>query len=41
MTGFPENFLIDPQGNVALIRRGPVDESYLQQAVEPLIRPRS
>jgi cytochrome c biogenesis protein CcmG, thiol:disulfide interchange protein DsbE len=41
MTGFPENFLIDPQGHVALIRRGPVDESYLQQAVEPLIRARS
>ena len=41
MTGFPENFLIDPQGKVALIRRGPVGESYLQQAVEPLIRPRS
>ena len=26
MTGFPESFLIDPQGHVALIRRGPVDE---------------
>ena len=41
MTGFPENFLVDPRGHIALIRRGPVDESYLQQAVEPLIRAQS
>ena len=41
MTGFPENFLIDPQGHIALIRRGPVDTSYLDQAVLPLIRSRS
>jgi cytochrome c biogenesis protein CcmG/thiol:disulfide interchange protein DsbE len=41
MTGFPENFLIDPQGHIALIRRGPVDTSYLDQAVKPLIQPRS
>lgn len=38
MTGFPESFLVDPQGRLALIRRGPVDESYLSQVVEPLIR---
>ena len=38
MTGFPENFLVDPKGHVALIRRGPVDTSYLDQTVEPLIR---
>jgi hypothetical protein len=37
MTGFPESFLIDPRGKIALIRRGPVSESYLQQAVVPLI----
>ena len=24
MTGFPESFLVDPEGNVALVRRGPV-----------------
>jgi cytochrome c biogenesis protein CcmG, thiol:disulfide interchange protein DsbE len=41
MTGFPENFLINPQGHIALIRRGPVDSAYLDQMVEPLIRPRS
>jgi cytochrome c biogenesis protein CcmG, thiol:disulfide interchange protein DsbE len=37
MTGFPESFLIDPQGDVALIRRGAVDENYLAQQVAPLI----
>lgn len=38
MTGFPENFLINPQGNIALIQRGPVDESVLNERVAPLIR---
>jgi cytochrome c biogenesis protein CcmG, thiol:disulfide interchange protein DsbE len=37
MTGFPESFLVDPDGKVALIRRGPVDERYLDQMVAPLI----
>lgn len=37
MTGFPETFLVDPDGDIALIRRGPVDESYLDQNVTPLI----
>jgi cytochrome c biogenesis protein CcmG/thiol:disulfide interchange protein DsbE len=41
MTGFPENFLINPQGEIALIRRGPIDQSYLEETVEPLIRSRS
>jgi cytochrome c biogenesis protein CcmG, thiol:disulfide interchange protein DsbE len=41
MTGFPENFLVDPEGHIALIRRGPIDSSYLDQAVAPLIRSRS
>ena len=43
MTGFPENFLVDPQGHIALIRRGPVDERYLKQspAADPPRRRRS
>jgi cytochrome c biogenesis protein CcmG/thiol:disulfide interchange protein DsbE len=41
MTGFPESFLIDPRGKIALIRRGPVSEPYLDQAVVPLIRRQS
>jgi cytochrome c biogenesis protein CcmG, thiol:disulfide interchange protein DsbE len=41
MTGFPESFLIDPGGKLALIRRGPVDARYLDEAVAPLIQQRS
>ena len=37
-TGLPESYLIDPRGDLALIRRGPVDEEYLDRFVEPLIR---
>jgi cytochrome c biogenesis protein CcmG, thiol:disulfide interchange protein DsbE len=37
-TGLPESYLIDPDGDLALIRRGPVDEEYLDRFVEPVIR---
>jgi cytochrome c biogenesis protein CcmG/thiol:disulfide interchange protein DsbE len=37
MTGLPENFLVDPQGKVRLIQRGPVDAAILRQQVQPLI----
>jgi cytochrome c biogenesis protein CcmG, thiol:disulfide interchange protein DsbE len=36
-TGVPENFLVDPRGRLALIQRGPVDEQFLREYVEPLI----
>jgi cytochrome c biogenesis protein CcmG/thiol:disulfide interchange protein DsbE len=36
-TGVPENFLVDPQGRLALIWRGPVDQSFLEQQVVPII----
>jgi cytochrome c biogenesis protein CcmG/thiol:disulfide interchange protein DsbE len=39
MTGFPESFLVNPAGKLALIRRGPVDADYLAKAVTPLIEP--
>jgi cytochrome c biogenesis protein CcmG/thiol:disulfide interchange protein DsbE len=38
MTGFPESFLVDPAGKLAVIRRGPVDERYLAEQVAPLIK---
>jgi hypothetical protein len=38
MSGFPENFLVDPQGKLALIRRGPVTAAYLRSDVEPFLR---
>lgn len=37
MTGFPESFLVDPEGNVALLRPGPVTTRYLNETVAPLI----
>ena len=33
----PETFLVDPDGNLALIQRGTVDEEFLDQQVLPLI----
>lgn len=33
----PETFLVDPDGNLALIRRGAVDREYLEANVTPLI----
>jgi cytochrome c biogenesis protein CcmG/thiol:disulfide interchange protein DsbE len=36
-TGVPENFLVDPQGRLALIRRGPVDEEFLEGEVVPIV----
>jgi cytochrome c biogenesis protein CcmG/thiol:disulfide interchange protein DsbE len=40
MTGFPESFLVDPEGRLALIRRGPVDEEILREQALPLIEGR-
>jgi cytochrome c biogenesis protein CcmG/thiol:disulfide interchange protein DsbE len=40
-TGVPENFLVDPRGRLALIQRGPVDDRFLAEQVEPLIKGRS
>ncbi len=40
-TGVPENFLVDPQGRVQLLLRGPVDDEYLDREVAPLLGGRS
>jgi cytochrome c biogenesis protein CcmG, thiol:disulfide interchange protein DsbE len=37
MTGFPESFLIDPQGRFAAIRHGVVDEQVLNQVFAPAL----
>jgi cytochrome c biogenesis protein CcmG/thiol:disulfide interchange protein DsbE len=37
MTGFPESFLIDPSGRIAVIRRGPVDDRFLEEEIRPLV----
>ncbi|HET8861919.1 MAG TPA: TlpA disulfide reductase family protein [Solirubrobacterales bacterium] len=39
-TGVPENFLVDPRGRLALIRRGPVDQELLDQNVVPIVEGR-
>lgn len=39
-TGVPENFLVDPHGRLALIWRGPVDDSFLRERVVPAIEGR-
>jgi cytochrome c biogenesis protein CcmG, thiol:disulfide interchange protein DsbE len=36
-TGVPESFLVDPEGKLLLIRRGVVDDTYLDRFVTPLI----
>jgi cytochrome c biogenesis protein CcmG, thiol:disulfide interchange protein DsbE len=35
--GVPENFLIDPEGDVALVQAGPVTEDFLDTQVAPMI----
>jgi cytochrome c biogenesis protein CcmG/thiol:disulfide interchange protein DsbE len=40
MTGFPESFLVNPEGRLALIHRGPLTEAYLRDEVAPLIAAR-
>jgi cytochrome c biogenesis protein CcmG/thiol:disulfide interchange protein DsbE len=35
--GVPENFLVDPEGDVALVQAGPVTEEFLAAEVAPLI----
>ncbi len=36
-TGVPENYLVDPQGKVRRLVRGPVSEAYLEDEVAPLL----
>ena len=37
MTGFPENFLVDPRGDIALVRPGPVTTDFLNASVKPFL----
>ncbi len=36
-TGVPENFLVDPQGKLRLLNKGPVTAAYLRRYVAPLL----
>jgi len=35
--GYPETFVIDRQGRIAAVQRGPVDETFMKTNVEPLL----
>jgi cytochrome c biogenesis protein CcmG, thiol:disulfide interchange protein DsbE len=39
--GLPETFVIDRQGRVAAVRRGPVDEEFMREQVVPLLKERA
>ena len=34
---YPETFVIDRQGRIAAVQRGPVDEDFMRSKVEPLL----
>jgi cytochrome c biogenesis protein CcmG/thiol:disulfide interchange protein DsbE len=34
---YPETFVIDREGRIAAVRRGPVDEDFMRTEVEPLL----
>jgi cytochrome c biogenesis protein CcmG, thiol:disulfide interchange protein DsbE len=35
--GYPETFVIDRQGRIAAVQRGPVDDDFMKANVEPLL----
>ncbi len=39
--GLPETFVIDRQGRVAAVQRGPVDDEFMREQVVPLLRERA
>jgi cytochrome c biogenesis protein CcmG, thiol:disulfide interchange protein DsbE len=39
--GFPETFVIDREGRIAAIQRGPVTAEFMRERVAPLLRGRS
>jgi cytochrome c biogenesis protein CcmG, thiol:disulfide interchange protein DsbE len=41
VSGYPETFLIDREGRIAALRRGPVSQEWLDQHLEPLLRERA
>ena len=38
VTGYPETLIVDRDGRIAALQRGPVDEAFLRRAVIPLLR---
>jgi cytochrome c biogenesis protein CcmG/thiol:disulfide interchange protein DsbE len=38
VVGYPETFVIDREGRIVAIRRGPVDDAFMRSEVAPLLR---
>lgn len=38
VTGVPETFLVDAQGRIRLIQRGPIDDTALEQKIRPMLK---
>jgi len=41
VTGYPETFVVDPEGRIVALKRGPVDDAFLRKHVLPLVEGRS
>jgi cytochrome c biogenesis protein CcmG/thiol:disulfide interchange protein DsbE len=39
--GYPETLIIDRRGRIAAVTRGPVDDLFMREQVEPLLRERA
>jgi peroxiredoxin len=37
VVAYPETFVIDAEGRIAAVRRGPVDEAFMRTEVAPLL----
>jgi cytochrome c biogenesis protein CcmG, thiol:disulfide interchange protein DsbE len=38
IVAYPETFVVDRAGRIAAVRRGPVDEQFMRERVQPLLR---
>jgi cytochrome c biogenesis protein CcmG/thiol:disulfide interchange protein DsbE len=38
VSGYPETLVLDRQGRIAAARRGPVDETFMREEVQPLVK---
>ena len=41
VSAYPETFLIDREGRIAAMRRGPVDQAWLDEHLPPLLEERA
>jgi cytochrome c biogenesis protein CcmG, thiol:disulfide interchange protein DsbE len=41
IVGFPETFVLDRRGRIVAVRRGPVDERFMREQVQPLLDERA